>query len=1177
MNCLSCSKYLHCKDSKKDFAYSCTKFKTRKGYSFETVDANTLSESGLVSSETDSVIDHFDIQSIFKDAIGNDALTPKDIKIDDRDIWQAPNFLEFCTSHRGLKETLFTRQLVTGIILFSEWCPHCSDKEWFLNHVLVDDTVELVLEKVQLLEYGVCPRCKATKAEMIVGNDLPLYIELAACVGQRAGKSALVSFLIAYITHVILKLHKPNEVYKVGLNNTFHISLVALTLGQAKSTLWDPVYALLANSPWFKEYHKFLDSHGGKFGEVYKLQEMSVAYRHRSLIIGPQSPDMRKLRGMTRIAAAIDEIGWFDNNRAKVKVTLDATEIHKSLSNSLFTVRSTVKRLIRQGYSNVPTAYMLDVSSPSSVRDKIMELYKSSENSPHIYGIKLPTWEFNPNITRDDLDSAFREKPVEAERDFGANPPLSDNPFIGSFPRVELCFGRKRNPINIKYCRKKMRDGELTRFAKIASLKQGEYPSILAIDAGLCVTGDTLIPTSKGLLRIDQLVKSSTIGTKKLDLLIPGRNGVGRSSQWHYNGRKLTRLIKCSNGSKLKVTPDHKVLVLREYRHNWVESRSVKLTDSLCYTSTQTTRTDPLPLNIPDALKTCRVGSLLGKKKNVLIKPEYMTPDLAYLIGCIIADGYYSKYATTIISCNTSYIDHITSTFKQLLGVSTRVSTHTAVGHKYTIKKRSRYALVHTWSISVNSVTLSTWWEYLGLKKYSSKKVIPDCILQADTDSQLAFLAGYIESDGQIRKDRLEISIWSTSSVLRTQMTCLLGSHGIPTNINHRGDCITTTSAYTACNLYSKLKRFLIFKKADGYENRTRRSYKHGFPSYGVIQTIKQRLVRRGSAKYHALYLDDNGDVVSIQDEASVRIVKGLKTFNYKSYNEGKYSNFLKMLRIISREEYSNLVMALENQYTYTQVTYNKPHKKEHVYDITMAGGYDPSFVANNLIVHNCSNSFACVVGHLENDDDHPVIDLLLEIQPLPNIPLNYTKILDELLIPIIKARNVCLVVSDRWQHIKLLHDIEDTCGISTMAYSLKYNDMWIVRQMLYDNEMTLPKLAKSYDDVINYDFDDYPYCFAHDPVSHLVLQMLTVKDTGNQVIKGENLTDDILRALFLIITMMSSEEYKNIVLSTERREIPSTFLAKLRLKSSGVTSMSSGSKMGSDGRVLGKVRSRSG
>ena len=696
MDCLSCSTYVKCGNPKKDYKYSCAEHKKRGELSFDMDNFIEKRKTG-VKPRTD---DEFDIQNIFSEALAEDSSMPKDLRIDDRDIWTPPNFVEFCRSHKGLGQSLFARQMSVGTIIFNEWCPRCSDAEWIYKNIRVDDSYETLIEKTTLLNKGVCPKCSAEKSELILNNELNPYIELAACVGQRAGKSVLVSYLMSYLMQLVLRLQKPCEVYGMGTNTTLHINLIAITFEQAKDTLWDPIYLLLKDCEWFKEYHGLLDTYGKKFGELYKFNDQSISYRHRNLSVSPQGPDKRKLRGRTRIGSAIDELAWFDNDRDKKRVKIDATQIHTALDNSLFTVRSSMHRLWEQGYNNVPTAYGFNISSPSSMRDKIMELYNASENSRHIYGIKLPTWEFNPNITREDLASAYATDPVEAEQNFGANPPLSDNPFIGSFPRIELCFGNKRNPIQIKYGRKRMRDGESTRFAKITNLRNSTFPGFLALDAG------------------------------------------------------------------------------------------------------------------------------------------------------------------------------------------------------------------------------------------------------------------------------------------------------------------------------------------------------------------------------------------------------------------------------------------------------------------------------------STSNSFACAVGHLNKDK--PVIDMLVEVQPLPSIPINYTKMLEEIIGPIIEARNIVLVISDRWQHIKMLHDIENEFGIRTLAYSLRYSDMWLVRQMLYDNEIKLPKLDKPYSEILRFEFDDYPQCFAHDPVSHFVLQAVTVKDTGNQVTKGRNLTDDIFRAVMLCCSVLILEEYKHM-LEGELTNTKTPAIASLKLFSGSNQS----STQTTAGGTLGVYRSR--
>lgn len=705
-SCLKCAAYLGCKNADKSHSYCCQQFKSRANYS-------PFDETKMV------IADDWDIEQKFVEAVKNKSGLPIDTRIDDRDIKLFPNFVEFCISAHGLKQRPYIRQLSTGVILFGEWCNNCSDGDWLLKKIKVNAAYDTFIERVQLLDKGVCPKCKRTKSQMVLDDGMPFYNELAACVGQRAGKSYMVSLMYAYLIHIILKLQKPNEVYGVGSNNMFFMTLSATTFEQAKDLLYDPILSLLTTSPWFVEYHKMLDHYGGE--EIYELKDTFTSYTHRNLTINPSGPDKRKMRGRTRLACSIDEIGWFDyTDSGDNKIKMNASQIYDALANSLFTVRSAATRLLKKGYNNIPTGFFLNISSPSNARDKIMELYNASQGpaAQFIYGLKAPTWEFNPNITRKDLDAAFRKDPISAEMNFGANPPLTDNPFIHSFQRIDKCFIGRVNPITIQYGKRKMSDGDYTRFAKILSMTRASRPSVMAIDAG--------------------------------------------------------------------------------------------------------------------------------------------------------------------------------------------------------------------------------------------------------------------------------------------------------------------------------------------------------------------------------------------------------------------YSN----------------------------------------------------------------NAFALAVGSIDPKLNMYKLDLVLEIQPLPEMPLNYTRIMDDILIPIAEKRNVRLVVSDRWQNLKILSDFEahfynqdtEEFGVHTMQYSLKYADMLYIRQMMYDTEIVLPALQipiKSVLDTI--DYDNYPWCFAGDPVSHFAYQLLTVKDHKNTVTKGNGATDDILRASFLCLHMLMSDEFAELSAEDHEQQVAGLTIqsfAKLRLYSGGPATVAS-THTASDGRPIGAYRIR--
>lgn len=237
------------------------------------------------------------------------------------------------------------------------------------------------------------------------------------------------------------------------------------------------------------EYHSMLNYYGEKYGEkLLKFNDTYVAYPSRGIICYPAGPDKRVLRGRTRFFYSVDEVGWFDSNKDSNKVKDNAHEVVGALDRSLLTVRGAAERLLRNGYDDVYPGYGMNVSSPSHRNDMIMTLVRRAELSDTMYGVIRPTWEVNPNLPRDSntIVEAYRTDPINAERDYGAMPPLSSAPFLGNHAEIAACSVIKRNGIKLRrrVVHKKKR-GESHTYADVVKLRKGKVATVMAIDAGL--------------------------------------------------------------------------------------------------------------------------------------------------------------------------------------------------------------------------------------------------------------------------------------------------------------------------------------------------------------------------------------------------------------------------------------------------------------------------------------------------------------------------------------------------------------------------------------------------------------------------------------------------------------------------------------------------------------------
>jgi hypothetical protein len=413
---------------------------------------------------------------------------PRDLKIDDRDHKEFPNYNEFVTSKHGLNLKPFARQLFIIANLFHEICPDCSKKEWTrLEGVPVDATVDQLSENLVYLEYGKCPSCGQTKLDFFRNGRLRAYQELAALCGQRVGKSTMfVAPAACYLLHKYLKLQRPYDVY--GLNPTTLVgTLVAQTYAAAYEQLFIPMRTYLEESEWFTQYHEMLKDYGLKYGqEFFKFQPTLVHYNHRQLLVYPSGPNRKTLRGKTRFLYAIDEWDFFDADEDSEKVKMNGEEVYASLDNSLTNIRASWIDLIKAGKINTPNAYGLTASSPQYAHGVLVKHVDQHKDSKKIFTVHASTWEINPKLTRAKLAARFRSDPIKAMRDFGAVPPKSETPFIEDPAQIEkLVDPNLHNRVRYEYETIKT-ELSTRRAAKIIKMSPPNRvrPSLMSIDAG---------------------------------------------------------------------------------------------------------------------------------------------------------------------------------------------------------------------------------------------------------------------------------------------------------------------------------------------------------------------------------------------------------------------------------------------------------------------------------------------------------------------------------------------------------------------------------------------------------------------------------------------------------------------------------------------------------------------
>ena len=1041
--------------------------------------------------------DKFDPVKLVEDIITSD-YDPRALSlVDDRDLPRPGNPITFLTDPKFMGIKPFPRQLQIASEFWSAYCPYCSDTRFIRKGIQVDTKLDEIWDRMVLYRNGICPKCGKTRAEAIEDGDHNFYGRLVGVAGQRSGKSVFVSMIAAVHTGQFLMLPDIHSMFGLLPSVILHGTFVGLRYTDAVQNLWDPYFDNVTNTPWFKQYIDFLHEEGNRIGkELVKINGSAIAWAHKRMLWAPAGPDKRMLRGRTRIFAAGDEVGWFFGGGDGVKYNWD--EVQKALGNSLMTIRPKARQLLHE-YPDMPNAIECDISSPSSKLDPIMRAYKQSQGSKVSFGWKYPTWEVNPNIRKEDLAEEFRVNPIEAERDFGANPPFSTDPYIKSPASLVPLFKHEwKNSIRFKGLRfTKDSLGGVVQYPAIEIRNPADAPCCLSLDCGYnCVTGTTLIPTSKGLLYIKDMI-SADEKSRTLDLICGSHGEAHKAVEVLNKGVKQTYRVVTKSGLTIKATQDHKFLVLRNNQLEYIPLIDLKLGDFLCSNMNQPHRVSKLPLSLSEPTQQVESVSKKGRiytRTDTTItvpnKPSHMTPSLAYLIGAIVSEGSFNKYQISIANSDPVFLDYISKCSQEVFGLSPKIYTTHKKGDKYkihnTVGTINKDVYRAYWCNSI----IAKWLQELGLKiskgrSFSKKKSIPWSILQADEESQKAFTAAYIEADGSIEEKVKRITIWSSSPAILHEFQCMLQVHGIYSSIGTSNNLVTNSSQH-AVRLLDWIRPYLS-------------------PRYSSHEICADRTIRCRLPIESRFFRQ--------------------RSLSYEDYRSGVYNDVLDKIRREDENEYVRITTLLDLGYIYSPIVSIEEYKKTRVFDIRMSDEGEHAFIANGLIVHNC-NSFAISLHHWVDEDGEKkiVTSGLLEIIPDPN-PIDYVGVYRNVIGPILEAYDVRLVVFDRWQSINLQQQIYQDYGIDALQYSVNMDDFELQRSRIYAGEWLFCGLETRLDDLLelNKNLKDL---IDRKPFSHLFLQFLTSKDTGRTVTKGDETTDDLLRACVLGTSIMLDDEY---------------------------------------------------
>lgn len=287
------------------------------------------------------------------------------------------------------------------------------------------------------------------------------------------------------------------------------------------------------------------------------------------------------------------------------------------------------------------------------------------------------------------------------------------------------------------------------------------------IEQGGCFAGDTRVPTDKGLLRIDEIVKRHKNGER---FYTKTHTGWKKITDVFENGVQPLIEIELRRGYTVRVTPNHPMAYLDNGEIAFIPAEKVSLSDQLLtlipkYAEMNTNYVKLEPLEDEGFGNTALEHPL----------PEELDEDLAYLLGYSYGDGYVfykndtARYLSFSLATDYPQIkDRLIAISKDLFDYDMCVETCSG-----------------NWeNAKIFSVKIMEWLKKNGILKQKSENIrVPEVIFKSPMSVQASFIAGYFDADGSITKTKKMIRFHSVNRDMLSDIQIMLASFGILSNM----------------------------------------------------------------------------------------------------------------------------------------------------------------------------------------------------------------------------------------------------------------------------------------------------------------------------------------------------------------------------------------------------------
>jgi ribonucleoside-diphosphate reductase alpha chain len=240
-----------------------------------------------------------------------------------------------------------------------------------------------------------------------------------------------------------------------------------------------------------------------------------------------------------------------------------------------------------------------------------------------------------------------------------------------------------------------------------------------------CVTGDTLITTGDGLVRIGSLHRGEPEDSFRDEFIEVASLGTqSKTDAFYYGGGRAVRRITLRSGHEITGTPNHRVLVSVAGGFEWRHLGEISPGEyvGVRYGADMWSE-------VPASLRDFRPTDPYGSQKVVPI-PDEMSDDLALLLGAFASEGHITRSNWTITITNSveEVLLRLKEAWREGFGIEAGIT-----------RQEGKCP-----AVVVSSKTVVEFFDYLGCGNGASHKRIPDAVLQSPKSMVLAYLGGLL-------------------------------------------------------------------------------------------------------------------------------------------------------------------------------------------------------------------------------------------------------------------------------------------------------------------------------------------------------------------------------------------------------------------------------------------------